>query len=206
MILYGTGQTRSFRVLWALEEAGIAYEYKNIKPGSEDTTSEEYRKLNFQGKIPTLVDGDLVITESAAILNYVATQKQDKALLPFDDAHLRAKYDEISFFVLSDLEQPLWSNGKHRFALPPKQRIPQMLETANWEFAKAEKALIKHLGNSQYIVGDRFTMADILVAHTIQWANHFKFEVEDSLLKYRDHMYKRTACQRALEISSKANQ
>ncbi len=58
-LLYGSGQPRSFRVLWALEEANMPYEYRKVKFGSEGingTKSEEYRSFNSQGKVPTLVD------------------------------------------------------------------------------------------------------------------------------------------------------
>ena len=104
------GKSRSFRALWALEEAGIKYEYIEIAFGSDGengTASEEYRSLNTQGKVPTLVDDDLVITESGAILNYIASNSSDLTLIPSNNLKTRAKYDELLCFVLSDLEQGL---------------------------------------------------------------------------------------------------
>ena len=58
--LYGSGQSRSFRALWALEEAGLQFDYVEITP--EIRESDEYRALNPQGKIPTLQEGSLVLT------------------------------------------------------------------------------------------------------------------------------------------------
>ncbi len=205
MKLYGSGQSRSFRGLWALEETGLPYEYKETIPGTDVTRSKDYRDLNFQGKVPTLVDGDLVITESGAILNYLATKKKDLQLMPFDDPGLRVKYDEICFFILSDFEQPLWTNGKHRFVLPKERRVSEVLETANWEFTRSQKALVKLMGDSDFAVGSHFSMADVLVAHTVNWAERFKFEVEKSLLIYRDRMYERKACQKAMDICLNKN-
>ena len=198
--LYGMGPSRSFRCLWALEEAGIPYEYIPISLGqnSEDgAQNPKYKSLNFQGKVPTLVDDELVLTESAAILNYIAALVPEKALIPDNDIVLRARYDEICYFVLSDLEQPLWTSGKHRFVLPEPQRVPEVLTTTQWEFNKSLRALDHHLGNRQYAVGDHFTCADILIAQTIRWANRFKFEVPDRFLSYQKELFDRPACQKA---------
>ncbi|MGI9277810.1 MAG: glutathione S-transferase family protein [Endozoicomonas sp.] len=198
--LYGMGPSRSFRCLWALEEAGIPYEYISISLGQSSgggSQTLEYKSLNFQGKVPTLVDDALVLTESAAILNYIAALAPDKALVPVNDIALRARYDEICYFVLSDLEQPLWTNGKHRFVLPEPQRVPEVLATAEWEFNKSLRALDHHLSNRQYAVGDQFTCADILIAQTIRWADRFKFEVPDRFLSYQEALFDRPACQRA---------
>jgi len=206
MKLYGFGQSRSFRALWALEESGLDYEYIAVNFGSEEgplgSKSTEYMAINPQGKVPTLIDGSLTLTESGAMLNHIARKAIDSNLIPAHNEDLLARYDEILFFVLSDLEQPLWTNGKHRFALPEDQRIPQMLETANWEFGKAQRALHHHLEGREFIIGDEFTAADILVAHTINWAERFDFQVDQELLAYRDAHYQRPAAQKALAIVS----
>ena len=202
MKLYGMGKSRSFRALWALEEAGLKYEYIEIEFGSEGkngAASQEYLSLNTQGKVPTLVDDDLIITESGAILNYIASNSTNLTLIPSNNLKTRAKYDEMLCFVLSDLEQGLWTNGKHRFALPEAQRIPDILPTATWEFDKAIKALQNQFDGNGFVVGENFTMADVLLAHTLNWAESFKFDVPESLLTYKNKMYYRKACKKALE-------
>ena len=204
MKLYGFGQSRSFRALWALEESGLQYEYIPVNFGSSEgplgSKSAEYMELNSQGKVPTLIDGDLVLTESGAMVNYIARKAVEKNLIPLDNLEQLALYDEILFFVLSDMEQPLWSNGKHRYALPEEQRIPDMLITAAWEFKKALIALDHHLGDRENFLGNRFTVADILIAHTINWAQRFEFDVEQKFLDYRDRHYQRAAAKKALAI------
>jgi len=213
MEIYGKGSSRSFRCLWAAEEAGLDYRYIDVVFGGEGengTNSDTYRQLNSQGKVPTLVDESykgkadgqpsLVLTESAAILNYIAMLNPNSNLMPLDDsAAQRALYDQLVFFVLSDLEQPLWTNGKHRFALPKDQRVPEVLDTTLWEFNKSQKALVEIIGESpDYAFGDHFTMADIAIAHTLSWAESFKFELFDGLKAYKNRMYERAACQRAV--------
>ena len=202
MKLYGVGKSRSFRTVWAAEEAGVDFEYVEVEfggAGDHGSRGSTYRQLNYQGKVPTMVDGDLVLTESAAIVNYMAAKNVSLSLVPQQGTVERALYDQLAFFVLTDLEQPLWTNGKHRFAIPEKWRVPQILETTLWEFEKSQTALKNLIGATpEFALGDRFTMADVLVAHTLTWAENFKFELQDGFREYKNRMYARPACQAAL--------
>ena len=203
-------QSRSFRALWALEESGLDYEYVAIKlfgdPADSDSAQNvEYLGLNVQGKVPTLVHQDLILTESVAILNYIARQAPDSELLPRIDTASYAHHDELVCFILAELEQPLWSSGKHRFALPPEQRIPQMLETAKFEFAKAVSTLDKLLGDDfstidDFSIGKNFSITDLLLAHTFNWAIRFEFDVPEKYVELRDRHYQRPAAVRAMAV------
>jgi glutathione S-transferase len=203
LTLFGSGHSRSFRALWAIEESGLPFEYKAVnigQSGENGTQSDAYKQLNFQGKVPTLMDDELIVNESAAILNYIAACVPEKQLMPVDDIALRAYYDEICFFVLSDLEQALWTYGKHSFVLPKELRIKAMLDVAHWEFEKSLKALNQYVADKEFVVGEQFSMADILVAQTLNWAQRFKFDVSADLLNYKGNLYQRDACQKALQI------
>ena len=205
MKLYGFGQSRSFRALWALEESGIGYEYieTKLRTEAEDPDSAKnpsYLELNIQGKVPTLVDGDLVLTESFAIVNYIARKAPDCGLLPKIDTAGYAHHDELVFFILAELEQPLWSKGKHVFALPEEHRIPQILETAKFEFDKAVNALDHLLGDAEFAIGNKFSMVDLLLAHTFNWAIRFEFDVPQKYLDLRNRHYQRPAAQRAMTV------
>jgi len=193
--VYGSGQSRSFRALWALHEAKVPCEHIQMTEAIRD--SDEYRKLNPQLKVPTLVDGDLVLTESAAMVNYAGHLSD--GLMPTSPAE-RAEYDEICYFIMSDFEQPLWTIGKHRFALPEAQRREAIFDTAQWEFEKSELQLQRHLEGKAFAVGGRFTMADVLVAHTLNWAIRFEMTVAPSLQAYRDNHYAREACVASLAV------
>lgn len=175
--LFGSGQSRSFRALWALEEAGLDYDYQPVRigrRGANGTQTEKYKQLNSQGKVPSLKHDDHVINESTAILNYIAALSPDRQLMPFKDIKQRAYYDEICSFVITELEQPLWTNTKHSFVLPKEHRIAEVLETAHWEFSKPVHALEAYLNDVDFVINNTFTMADILIAHTLQWAEMVK--------------------------------
>ncbi len=192
--LYGLGPSRSFRCLWALAEADLEHEFVSLElsgTGSNGAKSPEYLKLNPQGKVPSLKHDDFVLTESAAILNYIDTLANGR-FIP-SAAKDRAKYDEVAFFVLSELEQPLWTTGKHKFAIPEEQRVEQVLDTAKWEFDKALNAFGKLVNINGFVLGNSFTFADILVAQTFNWADRFGFDVPANYLQYRDAMYAREA-------------
>ncbi len=205
--LYGFAQSRSFRCLWALEETGIEYQYITAKlqtdPDEPDSArNSSYLKLNVQGKVPTLVNGDLVLTESVAILHYIARCAPESGLLPNGGMNVYARIDELVSFVLAELEQPLWSKGKHLFALPEEQRIPKMFDTAAFEFDKAVKTLDHLSGEGEFAIGDNFTIVDILLAQTFNWAIRFEFDVPQKYVDLRNRHYERPAAKRAMEIVS----
>jgi len=207
MKLYGMGQSRSFRALWALEESGLDYEYINTTLRTDSSESDSakhpsYLELNVQGKVPTLVDGDLVLTESFAIVNYIARNATDSGLLPKVSTSAYARLDELTYFILAELEQPLWSKGKHMFALPEEVRIPAMFDTAKFEFDKAVRALDHLLPDtaSEYAIGNIFCIADLLLAHTFNWAIRFEFDVPDKYIALRNRHYQRPAAQRAMAV------
>jgi len=192
--LYGVGTSRSFRCLWALHEAQLEHEFVSLDlggSGKDGAKSDTYLKLNPQGKVPSLKHDDFVLTESAAILNYIDALS-DLSFIP-REIKARAKYDELAFFVLSELEQPLWTTGKHKFAIPEEHRVEQVLETTKWEFDKALNALSKLTTLNEFILGNSFTFADILVAQTLNWADRFDFELPSEYLNYRDKMFARDA-------------
>ncbi len=205
MKLYGMAQSRSFRALWALEESGLEYEYVATTlrtDGSEADSAKHpnYLALNVQGKVPTLVDGELILTESIAIMNYIARNAPESGLLPKMSTPAYAHLDELVFFVLAELEQPLWTKGKHMFALPEEYRVPKIFETAKFEFKKAVNTLDHLLGEGEYAIGNSFSMVDILLAHTFNWAIRFEFEVPEKYVALRDRHYQRASAQRAMAV------
>lgn len=199
--LYGAPKTRSLRVAWMLEEAGLAYEYHRINLLAGEGRAPSYLEINPGGKVPALVDGDTVLTESAAICLHIASRVPDKGLVPALDSALGAECLRWCFFAIGELEQPLWTMTKHRFALPPKRRVPAVLETAVWEFQVAAKLFIEGLGARDFLVGDGFTVADVLVAHTLAWGRSAGvlegFDGVDVLESYLERMYARQARVRA---------
>ena len=141
--------------------------------------------------MPSLTDGEMILTESVAILNHIGRSAPESGLLPIEDLKMQAKHDELVAFVLAELEQPLWSKGKHTFALPEQYQIPAMLDTAKFEFTKAVSTLDHLLSSTEYAIGEKFSIADILLAHTFNWAIRFEFDVPQRYVDLRNQHYER---------------
>ena len=203
--LFNFPKTRGFRVTWMLEELEADYEFKLVPFGANGFASEDYLKINPAGKVPALRDGDLVLTESAAIVTYLGDKFPEKQLVPPAGTAARAKYDQWCYFVLTELEQPLWTKGKHTFIFPPDKRVPAVIETAQWEFQKALNILSKGLEGNKYILGDSFSAADILIGHTLTWARTAKQPVEfQNVTDYAELILGRKALQRARDREAAA--
>ena len=204
--LFNYPNTRGLRVTWMLEELEADYEFNLVPVGNNGFGSEEYIKINPAGKVPAIRDGDLVLTESAAIVTYLGDKFPDKKLVPPAGSAARAKYDQWCYFVLSELEQPLWTKGKHKFMLPRDKRVPAIIETAEWEFQKALMILSQGLDGHRFILGDTFSAADILIGQTLSWARTAKQPVElQNVADYADSILGREALQRARTREAASN-
>ena len=193
MKLYGFGPTRSLRALWGLRELGVEFEFEPVNLMAGENRSPEFLALNPAGKLPVLVDGDSVITESAAIVLYLADKYPEKGLLP-SDLQERGQVYRWVLFAMTELEQPLWRITKHTFLLPEDKRLPQDVVLASEDFTTMSRVLERHMEGRQFIVGDRITVADCVTAYLMDWANErHLIDGFPNLRGYLDRMYERSA-------------
>lgn len=181
--LYGFPRSRSTRALWAMEEAGADYRYIKVDLGSGEARREPFLTLNPGGKVPVLVDGDLVLTESMAICTYIGDLYPVRALTPRCGSRERAIYNKWCSFVITELEQPLWTIARHSFILPEDLRVPAVKDTARYEFAAAVAVLGKMFPDGDFLLGEGFSMADILLVQTLNWALSAGINFEDPHLQ-----------------------
>jgi glutathione S-transferase len=200
MKLYGFGPTRSIRALWGLRELGVDFEFVPVNLMAGEHQRPEFLALNPAGKVPVLVDGDLAIPESAAIVLYLAEKHPEKGLMP-TNLKQRAQVYRWVMFAMTELEQPLWRMVKHTFLYPEDKRLPQDIELARADFTAMAAVLERHMEGRQFIVGDRVTVADCVTAYLMDRANeHHLLEGFPNLSAYLTRMYARaTAPQRIAE-------
>jgi glutathione S-transferase len=165
--VYGVPRSRTMRVIWMLEELGVPYE--NIKTMfSTDSRSAEFLKINPNGHIPALVDGDVVLWESLAINLYLA-RKYDKGLWPKsvgDEGHAF----KWSVWAMTEAEEPVLTTLVNRVFLPEEQRDAAKAADAA-ERCQAPLAVLNgELAGKEYLIGKSFTVADLNVAAVIAWA------------------------------------
>ncbi len=198
--VYGYPKTRTTRVTWMLEELGLDYTFQYIDLMKGEGYSPEFRAINPAGKVPAMADDDLILTESAAIVSYLGDKYGKAPLMPTPGTALRGRYDQWACFAIAELEQPLWTIGKHKFALPKERRVAEIFETAAWEYQQALELLSTGLGDNNYILGDSFSAADILLGHTLMWGVNFKQPTEQAnLVAYLERLVNRPARLKAIE-------
>lgn len=166
--LYEYGPSRSKQARWALLECGL--EFKSIG-GLEILHSEELKKVNPMGKVPAVVIDGKPLFEAAAICTYLADLVPEKGLISPSGTRERALHLQWVSFALTEMEAYLWSNARNKFVLPEEQRITALFEQNNATFVHAARVLDKVMDGHDYLVGDRFSVTDILVGFTLNWGN-----------------------------------
>ena len=152
----GSYRSRAFRVLWLLEELGLEYKHTPSAPHSE-----EIKAVYSRGKIPALLDGDEVLTDSVAIMSYLS-DKHGGLGAPAGTLG-RARLDAMLHRINEEVDAILWGASKHSFIYPEERRMPEVKETLKWEFARNMDALADDLGDKPFLMGDEITIADILL-------------------------------------------
>ncbi len=192
MKLYGLGPTRSLRVRWALQELDAEFEFVPINLLAGENRHPDFLSLNPAGKLPVLVDGDLVLTESAAIVMYLAEKYGAKGLMPTDLSE-RAQAYRWSMFSVTELEQPLWRIAKHSFLYPEDKRLPEDITLAKEDFTAMAAILNRHMDGREFIVGDTISIADCITAYVLDWGNEIGL-IDDfpHLKSYFERMYARS--------------
>jgi glutathione S-transferase len=196
MRLYEFGPTRSIRVRWTLQELGVDFESVTVDLVAGEHRRPEFLKINPAGKLPVLVEGDLVLTESVAIVLYLAEKYPDKGLMPADFQQ-RAQVYRWLLFAATELEQPLWRISRHTALYPEKQRLPGDVILASQEFKDMAGVVEQHMQRRQFLVGDGVTVADFVMAYTLDWGDEARLlDGFPQLLSYMKWMY---ACPRAVQ-------
>jgi glutathione S-transferase len=173
MKLYEFGPTRSIRVRWTLQELNVPFEAITVDMFAGENRSPAFLKINPAGKLPVLIDGELVLTESVAIVLYLAEKFPDKGLLPADSRE-RAQAYRWLLFTTTELEQPLWRIARHNNLYPKDKRLPAEVELARADFAPMAAIMENHMRDRSFVVADRISVADFVLAYTLDWAKMAK--------------------------------
>jgi glutathione S-transferase len=188
MKLYGFPPTRSIRVLWTLRELEVEFEFVNVDPTKGELGGAEFLAVNPAGKLPVLVDGDFVLTESVAIVLYLAEKYPEKGLLP-SGLRARAEVNRWLLFSATELEQPIWRIARHTVIYPPEKRLAAEVPIARQDFLDMAAILEKHMDGRQFLVGDNVTVADFVAAYTLDMATvQQKQGLLDDLPRLRGYM------------------
>lgn len=189
----GGVRSRTLRVLWMLEELGQPYTHLPAAPRSDEV------KAHYPaGKVPVLLEDGVALTDSTAILTYLADKH---AQFTFPAGTLdRARQDGHTQFLLDELDALLWTASRHSFILPEELRVGAIKDSLKWEYEHSLARLEHRLGDGPFLMGKAMTVPDIIAAHCAGWAVSAKFPQPNARIQgYFDALRSRPAFERALK-------
>jgi glutathione S-transferase len=165
--LYGNPASRAMRCLWMLEEIGEPYQLLEKSTRADDLQTADYLRLNPNARIPTLVDGDVVIWESMAINLYLAQKYEGP--MHCSAPEVLGIAAQWSFWAMLEMEELLLDLLIHRALLPEFTRDPSHADRAELLLQKPLGVLNAALAGREFLSGGGFTVADLNVASILVW-------------------------------------
>lgn len=188
----GSTGSRTTRVLWILHELGLPFEHVAAAPRSDQVLA-----INPAGKVPVLICDGVPITDSTAIIQFLA-DRHGQFTHPAGTLE-RARQDSVTQFLLDEFDAPLWVAARHTFILPKELRHSAIKDSLKWEFDRSQQALVLRMGKGPYVMGDAFTVPDIILAHCLDWARAAHFPItQERLQSYSAQIRLRPAYREAM--------
>ena len=196
--LYHSPRSRSVRPRWLLEEIGTAYDLVTLDLSTQEHKSAAHRQRHPHGQVPALVDGDLALIESAAICLHLADRFPAANLAPPLGTPERGRYYQWMIYAIATLEPPVLQVFLHTMQLPEAERSATQAAAARDKFAEIGQVLSDALGTHPFLLGERFSAADVMVGSTLAWASLFgMMDGLPTLAAYVERVTQRPAYQRA---------
>ena len=199
MRLHHQPRSRSTRVLWLLEELGVPFDLTVMS--RETKQSPEYRKLHPLGRSPVLEEEGGPVFESAALILHIADQHLDAGLIAPLGTHERALQYQWCFFAMADVESALVDIARQLWS---DEREPDagVIERAARRFVTNVGMIEDALGDDDYLVGNSFSVADIVVGSVLGFARTGEItELPSGVVPYVDRLEARPARQRAVAVA-----
>ena len=162
--------TRSARCTWALEEAGLPYEV--VGGDAAIIGSEQLSRVHPLGKLPAAIINGQPLFESAAIATAIADLAPERKLIAPSGTWARALHDQWVSFALTEMEAWLWSSeiNASEGLMAEDERVPAIVEQNKKLFRRSAAVVEAALSAADYLVENRFSVTDIIVAYTLHWA------------------------------------
>lgn len=196
IVLYHAPNSRSSIALTLLEELGVPYDLEVIDLKSGEQQEPAYLAINPMGKVPALRHGDSVVTEQVAIFLYLADLFPEAGLAPAIDSPLRGPYLRWMVFYAACFEPAISDRALERPAGPPVQM-------GYGDFDRVMKAISLQLELGPYLLGERFTTADVIWGNGLTWTKIFGLLPENRVIDaYIERHKTRPAVARAHAIDT----
>ncbi|MFA7638754.1 MAG: glutathione S-transferase family protein [Parvibaculum sp.] len=171
--IYHAKNTRSVRILWLCEELGIPYDLKTLAFSPDTLQSPEYLAVHPLGKVPAIEDEGEVMNESGAISQYLLEKHGNGRLEPKPGSAKRKRFLHWFHFAEATLMVPIGNIAQHTLIRPEDKRIPQVAAEAVESTKKMLAIVEANLEGLEYICGDEFTAADIMLGYALMLCSLF---------------------------------
>ena len=202
--LWGVGTSRTLRAHWALLELGLPYRTEPIQSRTGETQTIAYGAVNPRRKIPTLQDGELTLSESAAIVAYLAEQYStpEISLAPRDIGE-RARYFEWQSFICMELDATsLYVLRRHELLPEIYGESPATVASAREYFTRMINAAANAFDDGQaFLLGDNFSGVDILMMTVLDWAVRYGLSLPAPFVAYQSRIAARPGYAAALRAN-----
>ncbi len=192
LTFYEYAHTRSARVRWTLLELGMPFE--GIA-GRELIRSSELKKVHPMGKLPAILADGRPLFESAAIATWCADQRPEPGLAHKPGSWERALHDQWVSFALTEMEAHLWSRLRNTVLLPEAKRVAAIVPQNEADYRAGAAVLDGHLKDRDFLIGNAFSVTDIIVAFIANWGRNSGLNAEaPAVNRWLDTLYKRAHC------------
>ncbi len=193
MKVYFAPGSRAVRTVWLLEEMSQAYELVRFTLGQKEMRGPDYAKVNPNGRVPTLVDGDTTISESTAIAQYLSA-KYAPELSPSPENENFATYLQWLNYAEGMIMPPINNYVVETILLPPERRNDEIAARALKLLNRTLGAAEAHMEGREFLAGD-FTIADTITGHAVIMSRRLGADFSDrpNLTTYADRLEARAA-------------
>ena len=192
--IYHTKGTRGLRVIWLCEELKIEYQIQKVDFSKEFRFSKEWLKINPLGKLPSMQDGDVLLFESCAMMQYILDKYGEGRLQPLAGTPNYAYFLQWLWFSEATFARPIGEIVNHRREFPDQQEIPEVVQEMQSRIYKCLDALNEALKGKKFILGEDFTAADISLGYTLLIAqNRIDKDFPERVAKYWGNISSRRA-------------
>jgi glutathione S-transferase len=174
--------TRATRVRWLLEELGVPYDRVVLDFAKGDMRTEAHLARHPHGRIPAFEWEGLSLIESGAMCMHLADVHHDKGLAPEPGTKERALWYQWICYAVSTLDDPLVARIFHSAILPEDKRNPAIVDKGDALWGAAAPFIRAGLGEGDWLVGDRFSAADVVVGYDVALAANMKMLEDDPKL------------------------
>jgi len=197
--LHFAPNSRAGRIVWLLEELELPYAINKMAFHPSALKSDDHRARHPLGRVPVLEDGDVMLYESGAIVEYILSRHRDGGLRPAVDAPLFPEYLQWFHYCEGMVMPPVTTIVVHTLLLPPDRQDAAVREQAQRLLAKAWAPVEQALEGRDYLIGD-FSAADTMLGHACIMSKRLGVVTDENypnLSAYADRLLTRPACAKA---------